>query len=188
MPRPLRLLHIEDSEDDAAILARKLRQGGYEPHVTRVSTPGAMHAAIRDHRWDLVIADWNLPQFSALFALEELKRAELDLPFIIVSGMIDEETAVEAMKAGAHDYVMKNNLNRLVPAIEREVREADARRKRRKTEAALQEIEQRLELAIEGANMGIWDLTIPTGKVVYDPRWAQMLGYTLEELEPNFST
>jgi PAS domain S-box-containing protein len=187
MPRPLRLLHIEDSEDDAAILARKLRQGGYEPHVTRVSTPGAMHAAIRDHRWDLVIADWNLPQFSALFALEELKRAELDLPFIIVSGMIGEETAVEAMKAGAHDYVMKNNLNRLVPAIEREVREADARRKRRKTETALKEIEQRLELAIEGANIGIWDITIPTGKVVYDKRWAQMLGYTVEELEPSLN-
>lgn len=171
MRRPLRLLHIEDSEDDAAIIARKLEQGGYALSVTRVSTPGAMHAALRDHTWDLVIADWNLPQFSALFALEQLKCAEVDLPFIIVSGAVGEEAAVEAMKAGAHDYVMKDNLKRLVPAIEREVREADARRKRRKTEAALQETEQRLELAIEGAEIGIWDITIPTGRVVYDRRW-----------------
>lgn len=187
MRRPLRMLHIEDSEDDAAILVRELQRGGYEPHVIRVSTPGAMHAALRDHTWDLIIADWNLPQFSALFALEQLKCAELDLPFIIVSGVVGEEAAVEAMKAGAHDYVMKDNLKRLVPAIEREVREADARRKRRKTEAALQETEQRLELAIEGAEIGIWDITIPTGRVVYDRRWERMLGYRVEELEPNLN-
>jgi len=188
MSRSLRLLHIEDSEDDAALIARKLQQGGYEPHVIRVSTPGAMHAALRDHTWDLVIADWNLPQFGALFALEQLKCAELDLPFIIVSGAVGEEAAVAAMKAGAHDYVMKDNLNRLVPVIEREVREADARRKRRRTEATLQEIEQRLELAIEGAEIGIWDITIPTGRIVYDRRWERMLGYTVEELEPHLNT
>lgn len=188
MNRLLRLLHIEDSEDDATMVARKLQQNGYDLTVTRVSTPGAMHAALREHTWDLVIADWSLPQFSALFALDQLKRMNLDLPFIIVSGAIGEETAVEAMKAGAHDYVMKDNLKRLVPAIEREVREADARRKRRKMEAELHEIEQRLELAVDGANIGIWDLTFKTGKVVYDQRWAQMLGYTVEELEPMFHT
>ncbi len=138
MRRPLRLLHIEDSEHDAALIARKLEQGGYELSITRVATPGAMHAALRDQTWDLIIADWNLPQFSALFALEQLKCAELDLPFIIVSGAVGEEAAVAAMKAGAHDYVMKDNLKRLVPAVEREVREANARRNRQKTEAALE--------------------------------------------------
>jgi PAS domain S-box-containing protein len=185
MRRPLRLLHVEDCEDDAALIARKLEQGGYALSVTRVATPGAMHAALRDRTWDLVIADWNLPQFNALFALEQLKCAEVDLPFIIVSGAVGEEAAVEAMKAGAHDYVMKDNLNRLVPVIEREVREADARRKRRKTEVALHEIEQRLELAIEGAEIGIWDITVPAGRVVYDRRWERILGYTVEELEPS---
>ena len=188
MNRHLRLLHIEDSEDDASMLARKLKQDGYDLTVIRVATPGAMQAALRDHTWDLIIADWNLPQFSALFALEQLKLLELDLPFIIVSGIIGEEMAVKAMKAGAHDYVMKDNLQRLTPVIEREVREAITRRTRRKVEAELQKVEQRLELAVEGANIGIWDYTIPTGTVVYDRRWAQMLGYTVEELEPVFHT
>ena len=187
MSIPLRLLHVEDSEDDAAMLARKLRQTGYVLTVMRVSTSEAMQAALRDHTWDLVICDWNIPQFGALLALEQLKRLEMDIPFIIVSGAVGEESAVAAMKAGAHDYVMKDNLNRLMPVIEREVREADARRKRRTAEAALHAIEQRLELAIEGANIGIWDITIPTGKVVYDNRWAHMLGYTVEELEPSFT-
>ncbi len=188
MSRPLRLLHIEDSEDDATMLARKLKQDGYDLTVIRVATPGAMQAALRNHTWDLIVADWNLPQFSALFALEQLKLLELDLPFIIVSGTIGEEMAVKAMKAGAHDYVMKDNLQRLTPVIEREVREATARRTRRRVEAELQKVEQRLELAVEGANIGIWDYTIPTGTVVYDRRWAQMLGYTVEELEPVFHT
>src|SRR3954470_15515689 len=98
MSRPLRLLHIEDSDDDASILARKLKQDGYDLTVIRVATPGAMQAALRDHTWDLIIADWNLPQFSALFALEQLKLLDLDLPFIIVSGTIGEEMAVKAMK------------------------------------------------------------------------------------------
>ncbi len=161
MSRPLRLLHIEDSLDDASMLARKLKQDGYDLTVTRVAAAGAMNAALRDHTWDVVIADWNLPQFSALFALEQLKRMELDLPFIIVSGTIGEEMAVKAMKAGAHDYVMKNNLQRLAPAIEREVREAVARQTRRKVESELHKIEQRLELAVEGTNIGIWDFTDP---------------------------
>ena len=95
---------------------------------------------------------------------------------------------MKAMKAGAHDYVMKDNLQRLTPVIEREVREATTRRTRRKVEAELQKVEQRLELAVEGANIGIWDYTISTGTVVYDRRWAQMLGYTVEELEPVFHT
>src|SRR4051812_34259196 len=118
MSIPLRLLHVEDSEDDAAMLARKLRQTGHDLTVMRVSTSEAMHAALRDHTWDLVICDWNIPQFGALLALEQLQRLELDLPFIIVSGAVGEEAAVAAMKAGAHDYVMKDNLNRLMPAIE----------------------------------------------------------------------
>src|SRR3970040_85291 len=113
MVRPLRVLVIEDNEDDAALMLRELQRGGYEPVARRVETPAAMAHALQQETWDVVLADWNLPQFSALFALEMLKSQGLDLPFIIVSGTISEEAAVAAMKAGAHDYMMKSNLGRL---------------------------------------------------------------------------
>src|SRR5207237_5284372 len=107
-------------EHGSAVVLRQLRPSGYDPEVKRVFTPGAMNAALREQTWDLVITDWSMPQFSAPAALELLKSMELDLPFIIVSGTIGEDIAVAAMKAGAHDYLMKDNFTRLVAAIERE--------------------------------------------------------------------
>ncbi|MEY4705577.1 MAG: hypothetical protein RL042_1782 [Nitrospirota bacterium] len=137
MARLLRVLLIEDSEDDALLLERELTRGGYAPLVTRVDEPGAMHAALRDQTWDCVLADWNLPRFSALFALEMLKSQGLDLPFIIVSGAIGEEAATSAMRASAHDFVRKQQPERLVLTVERELREANDRRARKQAEAAL---------------------------------------------------
>ncbi len=113
------VLLVEDSEDDELLLQRALIRDGHTPFIRRVDSSDAMHAALCDETWDLVLADWNLPRFSALIALEMIKRTGLDLPFIIVSGMIGEEAAITAMKAGAHDFVMKSNLVRLVPAIQR---------------------------------------------------------------------
>src|SRR5881628_2728346 len=130
MSKPLRVLIVEDSEDDAVLLLRELQQGGYAPAFERVDTPEAMSAALDQQKWELVLADWSMPRFSGLTALDLLKDKGLDVPFIIVSGVIGEETAVVAMKAGAHDYLMKNNLKRLCPAIERELREARDRRAR----------------------------------------------------------
>jgi signal transduction histidine kinase len=147
VPHPIRVLLVEDSEDDAALVVRELRRGAYAPAVKRVETEAAMRAAL-DDPWDVIIADYSLPQFSGLAALTLLKSTGMDIPFIVVSGAIGEEVAVAAMKAGAHDYLMKGHLARLVPAIQRELREADERRRRRLAEeerAALERAARRAE-------------------------------------------
>lgn len=145
MTIPLRLLLIEDSEKDAVLLLRQLRRGNYEITFERVDTPQALLAALKTNTWDLIICDYSMPQFSAPAALKLLQESGLDLPFIIVSATIGEDTAVAAMKAGAHDYIIKGNLARLVPAVERELREAEVRLARRRAEeqikASLQEKE-----------------------------------------------
>lgn len=137
MSRPLRVLVVEDSEDDAQLILRELRRGGFEPDFERVETAEAMRAALEDRKWDIVIADYRMPQFSAPAALEQLNASGIDVPFIIVSGTIGEETAVAALKAGAHDFLIKSKLARLIPAIERELREAEMRRERRQLEKQL---------------------------------------------------
>lgn len=134
MNRPLRVLLVEDSEDDAQLILRELRRGGFEADFERVETADAMRTALKVREWDLVISDYHMPQFSAPAALELLKAGGTDIPFIIVSGTIGEETAVAALKAGAHDFLIKSKLARLLPAIERELREAESRRERRQLE------------------------------------------------------
>lgn len=125
MSKLLRVLIIEDSEDDAELLAIELEHGGYEIIYRRVDTKADMEAALSEPQpWDIILADYSMPQFSAIAALDLLKKWELDLPFVIVSGKIGEDTAVAAMKAGAHDYIVKGKLARLIPAVERELREA----------------------------------------------------------------
>ncbi len=128
MGRPLRVLIVEDSEDDALLLARELGSRGYEPIVERVETADDMRAALNRRSWDIVVSDYSMPSFSGPAALSVLKESHLDIPFIIVSGTIGEETAVEAMRAGAHDFMIKGKLARLLPAIERGIREAESRR------------------------------------------------------------
>ncbi|MDR3414884.1 MAG: response regulator [Nevskia sp.] len=127
MKRPLRVLIVEDSESDAALLLRELRRGDYALSFQRVDTPEAMAAALTAQTWDLVVSDYSMPRFSAKAALTMVRQAELDLPFLIVSGTVGEETAVEAMRAGAHDFMAKNALTRLLPAIERGLRDAGTR-------------------------------------------------------------
>lgn len=142
---PLRVLIVEDSEDDAQLLLRALRLGGHDSTFERVDTPGAMLAALEKQTWDIVIADYVMPRFSGLAALKVLQQRALDLPFIVVSGQIGEDTAVEAMKAGAHDYITKGNLARLVPAVERELREAAIRTERKRAQEALRKAHEELE-------------------------------------------
>ena len=144
----LRVLMVEDSEDDAELLLRELRRGGYDPDFQRVDTAADMHAALDRQTWDLVLTDHNMPNFSALGALTIMQNRGLDLPFIIVSGTIGEDAAIAAMKAGAHDFVMKGNPARLIPAVERELREAEVRRARRDAEQE----ESRLNLELTGRN------------------------------------
>jgi two-component system response regulator len=144
MGTPLKLIIVEDSEDDAMLLVRHLRRSGFDPAFELVATPEQMHSALDRETWDIVIADYSLPHFSGVAALGLLKERKIDIPFIIVSGVIGEETAVEAMKAGAHDYLMKGTLARLIPAVERELREAETRREGRLAEEALRESQRKL--------------------------------------------
>ncbi|HYG36041.1 MAG TPA: response regulator, partial [Clostridia bacterium] len=147
--RTLRVLLVEDSQPDAILLTRALDKGGFACQSERVDTHEAMELALKKQPWDLILCDHAMPRFSAPQALELLKQHSLDVPFIIVSGYIEEETAVAAMKAGAHDYIMKDRLARLVPAVERELREAEVRRARRASEMELRRTHEELELRVE---------------------------------------
>jgi DNA-binding NtrC family response regulator len=133
--RLLRALIIEDSEEDAQLLLRDLRRDGYEVEFERVESTEAMQSALTQGTWDLILSDFSMPQFSAPKALEVLKISGLDIPFIIISGTIGEETAVAALKGGANDFLVKGKFARLGPAIERELREAEIRRDGKQAQA-----------------------------------------------------
>jgi len=130
-------LHIEDSESDAALVLRLLEKAGYEVHATRVETGAEMRHALSICAWDVIIADYYLPEFGAPAALRMLQESGHDIPFLVVSGVIGEEVAVSMMKAGAHDYLIKGALARLGPAVEREIRDAHVRWERRQAEEEL---------------------------------------------------
>jgi len=132
MTKPLRLLLAEDSEADAELLLRHLRRHGYSVTSERVFTGPALSAALDRQTWDIVVSDYVMPDFSGLDALRIIQKKDPDLPCIITSGRVGEDTAVAAMRAGACDYIMKDNLRRLGPAIEREMQEAAGRREKRR--------------------------------------------------------
>ncbi len=140
----IRVLQVEDSESDAALVVRILQKAGHEVRRERVEDAAQMRAALNRQEWDVIIADYRLPNFDATAALVILHQSGLDIPFIVVSGTIGEELAVALMKAGAHDYLMKDSLNRLPPAVQREIGEARTRQERKEAEAALHHTEEEL--------------------------------------------
>ncbi|MBI2358454.1 MAG: response regulator [Deltaproteobacteria bacterium] len=154
MSQALRVLIVEDSENDALLLVRALRRAGYDVAHERVDTAEAMMAALARQGWDIVISDYSMPNFSGTGALDLLKKSGLDIPFIFVSGTIGEDTAVAAMKAGAQDYIMKGNLARLIPAIERELGESRIRRERHRAEHQVQQ-HRRRQAALHDINVAI---------------------------------
>lgn len=143
--QPLSILIIEDNEDDAQLLVRLLRQNGYDPAYNQVWTEQALRSALTSSSWDLIVCDFYMPQFSGIDALNMVKRMEIDTPFIVLSGVVGEEKAVEMMLAGAHDYVMKNNMSRLIPAIRRELIEAQSRLDKKHAEQELEKYRNHLE-------------------------------------------
>lgn len=177
---PLRVLILEDSEDDALLITDELRDGGYEPAVERVETCEALESALR-RLWDVVIADYRLPRCTGMDALETVRLHDPDIPFIIVSGKISEETAVEAMRAGAQDYVLKDNLARLSPAVDRELREARVRRERREAQEALARSEQILQSVIDSSSASIYLKDIDGRYLVLNDQAARILDARKEE-------
>ncbi len=182
-PRPLRVVIIEDYEEDALLLRRHLGRAGYAVDSARVQTAEELHQTLADPKpWDLVIADYTLPSFGAREALEIIQQSGTDLPFIIVSGTIDEVSAVNAMRAGAHDYVLKGHLERLLPAIERELADAERRRERLQTEVELKLAQQRFSATFNQAAVGMAHTTTAGRFEMVNQRLAEMLGASVANL------
>jgi PAS domain S-box-containing protein len=181
--QPLRVLIIEDYEEDAVLLRRHLVRAGYAASVRRVETPAELRDALADPvPWDLVLADYTLPSFGARDALRIIQKTGVDLPFIIVSGTIDEVSAVSAMRAGAHDYVLKGHLDRLLPAIERELADAARRKERLRTEAELLFAQQRFSATFNQAAVGMAHTSAHGRFLLVNQRLGEMLCESVEKL------
>ena len=176
----LRILIVDDSADDAGLILRELRRE-FEPIYERVETSEAMLAALTKGSIDIIISDFVMPQFSGLAALNLMQQSSLDFPFIMVSGQMGEDAAVESMRAGAHDYLIKNNLARLIPAIKRELKEAAVRYGREKAEETLRATEDRYQCLVEQSLVGIYLLQDNIFSYV-NPKFAKIFGYQQNEL------
>ena len=188
----LRVLHIEDQEQDVALVTRHLTRAGYDLTIRRVETAESMKAALESEEWDVVLCDYSMPHFHALAALEVLKEKGLDIPFIIISGTVGETVAVEAMRAGAHDYLMKDNLARLATTIEREKQEAENHRARKRAEESLKASEAELSVLFAALTDVVLVLdrdgrylkVAPTSATyLYKPP-SELLGKTVQEVFP----
>ncbi|HVZ65165.1 MAG TPA: PAS domain S-box protein [Lacunisphaera sp.] len=183
MSEPLQVLIVEDSPDDADLVVDVLAKAGFSVKWERVETAGAMRQALSRRAWDIVLCDYTMPHLDAPGALAILRESRLDIPFIIISGTVGEEVAVEAMRNGAHDYVMKDRLVRLPAAVTRELREAHARRERRMMETELIASESRYRRLFEASRDGILIINAGTGVVVdANPFLIGLLGRSREEL------
>lgn len=187
MKQLLRVLVVEDSDDDHKLLLLVLERGGYAPVSERVDTAQAMREALASRQWDVIISDYVVPGFGGLAALDLLKETGLDLPFIVVSGQIGEENAVAMMKAGAHDYLMKDRLARLIPAIERELRDAEVRRARRQAEQERRESDERFRQLAENIESVFFVMEACDGKFPWrisyaSPAYEQVWGSSCQSL------
>ena len=180
----LRVLIVDDSEDDAKLMIRQLHKGGYDPKWERVETAEAMEAALDREQWDVILCDYKMPHFSAPAALKLVQDKNIDIPFIIVSGAIGENTAVTAMKSGAHDYLMKDKLAKLVVTIEREIREAEMRQEKKKAEEMLKKSEENFRHSLDDSPLGI-RIVSTDGKTLYANQGIlDIYGYnSIEELK-----
>jgi PAS domain S-box-containing protein len=186
MNTPVRVLLVEDSPDDAELLLRELRRRGYEPSHRRIDSAQALVEALDSQEWDVILCDYTMRGFTGTQALSLVRSRGLDVPFIFVSGTIGEETAVAAMKAGAHDYVVKDNLTRLVPAIERELREAEVRRDRARAEARRHAAEARFQEILVMAPDAIVAMDEDHRITIFNRAAETLFGYRTEEVSGQF--
>lgn len=173
----LRVLIVEDSKIEAKFTANQLKKNGYIVVHDRVETEEEMVKALEEHKWDIIISDYQMPDFDGMKALEVFQRYDLDIPFVLVSGKIGEETAVDLMKKGANDYIMKGNTARLVPAIKSHLKEAANRRENRRLEQRLQESEAQYRGFFEHAHVGIFRCAENGALLDANQRLASAFGY-----------
>ena len=182
MPKPLNVLLIEDSEDDALLLARALKKNGYEPRIERAQTARDMSRALESAPWDIILCDYHMPAFSGLEAIDLLKKTGLDIPLIIVSGAIGEETALDCIHRGAADYIMKGNLTRLGMAVQRGLEEKAMRDHHRQDEEALRRSEEKYRTILEGIGEGYYETDLAGNFTFFNDALQRMWGYPKEEL------
>jgi PAS domain S-box-containing protein len=183
----LRILIIEDSEDDAQLIIRALKKVGYHPIYQRIETAATLEKALQQQEWDIILCDYNLPTLNALTAIKIIQNANIETPIIIVSGAIGEDAAIECMRLGAQDYIMKTNLSRLGPAIERELAESRLRKKQKQAEEELSAWIQRYELIVASSGQVAYEYIVPTGRISWGSSIQRVLGYTPEEISGGFA-
>ncbi len=176
MDKALRVLNLEDTQDDSWLLQRHLSRAGYRCVLRREQTAADFEKALREADWDIILADYFLPGFTALDALRIAQQCNTDVPFIVVSGAVGEQAAVDVLREGAADYVMKDSLARLVPAIEREMQEASERRRRRAAEAALRESEMRLRAILDNSTNAVFMKDLAGRYVLANRCYESLLG------------
>jgi PAS domain S-box-containing protein len=180
----LNVLIVEDSEDDALLVVRELQRGDFSVKWERVETAEAIHKALTERTWDVIISDYHLPKITALETFKIIQQSHLDLPFIVISGKIHESKAIDLMRQGVGDYLQKDHLNRLTEAVRRGIKESKIRKEQQQQALELARTKESLQLAIAGSGIGLWDWEIQTGSVTFNDRWAEIIGYSIEELEP----
>lgn len=180
--RELRVLIIDDSENDALLIIRELKKGGYHPVWERVDTADAMKNALDGQSWEIILCDYKMPRFDAPSAIALLRENNLDIPVIIISGTIGEETAVACMRSGAQDYIMKANLFRLCPAISRELEETESRKNKRIAEEALRQSEEKYRTILESIDDGYYEVDLAGNFTFCNPAACRIHGYSREEM------
>jgi PAS domain S-box-containing protein len=178
---PLRVLIVDDSEDDALLMVRELRNGGWQLVYERVDQAEPMRKALQNQPWDLILCDYKVPAFEAPEAIALAKSVQSEIPIILISGTIGEEKAVECMRLGAHDYIMKDNLSRLCPAVRRALGEANIKRQKKKADEQLRQSEQKYRTILESIEEGYYETDLRGSFTFFNDSLCRIIGYAYEE-------